>query len=134
MFKVYGYYVLDFPVGKFRWNATAGAFIVAQSGQPWETWSYEPYRALTTSTSDLSRFSEPAGSQHTKSHAQIDLNYTQNFRLSSRYTAQIAMDLFNVGNAQTAYNIQPAFHDAAYGQARNYWDPRGFQVAFRFQF
>ena len=134
MFKLYGYCVLDFPVGKFRWNATAGAFIVAQSGQPWETWSYEPYRALTTSTSDLSRFSEPAGSQHTKSHAQIDLNYTQNFRLSSRYTAQIAMDLFNVGNAQTAYNIQPAFHDAAYGQARNYWDPRGFQVAFRFQF
>ena len=32
----------------FHWNATAGAFIVAQSGQPWETWSYEPYRALTT--------------------------------------------------------------------------------------
>ena len=44
------------------------------------------------------------------------------------------MDLFNVGNAQTAHNIQPAFHDAAYGQPRNYWDPRGFQVAFRLQF
>ena len=39
LFKVYGYYSL-------KWNATAGAFLVAQSGQPWETWSYEPYIAL----------------------------------------------------------------------------------------
>ena len=35
MLKVYGYYTLN-------WNATAGAFLVAQSGQPWESWSYEP--------------------------------------------------------------------------------------------
>ena len=32
-----------------------------QSGQPWEAWSYEPYIALTTSTSDTSRYAEPAG-------------------------------------------------------------------------
>ncbi len=48
MFKLYGYYNL-------HWNATAGAFVVAQSGQPWEAWSYEPYVALTTSTSDINR-------------------------------------------------------------------------------
>ena len=46
MLKLYGYYNLN-------WNATAGAFFVAQSGQPWEAWSYEPYVALTTSTSDI---------------------------------------------------------------------------------
>ena len=45
MLKLYGYYMLN-------WNATTGAFFVAQSGQPWEAWSYEPYIALTTSTSD----------------------------------------------------------------------------------
>ena len=39
MLKLYGYYNL-------KWNATAGAFFVAQSGQPWEAWSYEPYIAL----------------------------------------------------------------------------------------
>ncbi len=48
MLKLYGYYNLN-------WNATAGAFFVAQSGQPWEAWSYEPYVALTTSTSDVNR-------------------------------------------------------------------------------
>ena len=48
MLKLYGYYNLP-------WNATAGAFFVAQSGQPWEAWSYEPYIALTTSTSDVNR-------------------------------------------------------------------------------
>ena len=56
MFKLYGYYALP-------WNATAGAFVVAQSGQPWEAWSYEPYVALTTSTSDVNRYAEPAGSR-----------------------------------------------------------------------
>ena len=52
LFKIYGFYVIDVPLGNFRWNATAGAFVVAQSGQPWESWSFEPYRSLTTSTSD----------------------------------------------------------------------------------
>ena len=42
MLKIYGYSPLP-------WNASVGAFGVAQSGQPWEKWSYEPYRALTTS-------------------------------------------------------------------------------------
>ena len=42
--KLYGYYLLG-------WNASIGTYILAQSGQPWELWSYEPYRALTTSTS-----------------------------------------------------------------------------------
>ena len=47
LLKVYGYV---HPA----WNATVGAFfVVAQSGQPWETWSYEPYLALTTHTSDI---------------------------------------------------------------------------------
>jgi len=34
--KVYGYYLLG-------WDATVGAYGIVQSGQPWETWSYEPY-------------------------------------------------------------------------------------------
>ncbi|MCA1651613.1 MAG: hypothetical protein LC753_15510 [Acidobacteria bacterium] len=78
-----------------NWNATVGAFAVAQSGQPWEAWSYEPYIALTTSTSDTSRFSEPAGSRRSPSHWQLDLNYTQNFRIS-RLNLQLAGDLFVV--------------------------------------
>jgi hypothetical protein len=128
LLKVYGYREL-------AWHATFGAYFVAQSGQPWETWSYEPYRSLTTSTSDTARFSEPAGTNRTDSHWQLDLNYTQNFRFGGgRYNIQLAGDLFNVFNNQTGYNIQPAFHNSEYGQPRNYFDPRRFQLAARFQF
>ncbi len=134
MFKLYGYYTLDFLLGKYQWDATVGAFIVAQSGQPWEEWNYELYRALTTSTSDTSRFGEPAGSRRTAAHAQLDLNYTQNFRLAKQYRAQIALDLFNVTNKQTGYNFQPSVHSAAFGTPRNYFDPRRFQMAFRLLF
>ena len=124
--KLYGYYGLN-------WNATVGAFAVAQSGQPWEAWSYEPYIALTTSTSDASRFAEPAGSRRSPSHWQLDLNYTQNFRIS-RLNLQIAGDLFNVFDRQTGYNFQPAVHNSQFGQPRLYFDPRRFQLAARLQF
>jgi hypothetical protein len=128
LLKVYGYRELD-------WNATFGAYLVAQSGQPWETWSYEPYRNLTTNTSDTARFAEPAGSRRTDSHWQLDLNYTQNFRFGGgRYNLQIAGDLFNVFDKQEGYNIQPAFHNSEFGNPRNYFDPRRFQLAARFQF
>ncbi len=101
LLKIYGYYVLD-------WNATAGAYFVAQSGQPWEMWSYEPYRALTTSTSDTSRYAEPAGSRRSPGHAQLDLNYTQNFRVPNGFDVQIVGDLFNVFNSQTGYDYNPS--------------------------
>ncbi len=125
--KIYGYHALP-------WNATAGLYGVAQSGQPWEAWSYEPYLALTTSTSDTAKFAEPAGSRHTAPHWQVDLNYTQNVKLSGRYNVQIVGDLFNVANRQTGYNYQPAVHNSAFDTPRNYYDPRRFQLALRFQF
>jgi hypothetical protein len=127
LFKVYGYYMLD-------WHATAGAYLVAQSGQPWEAWSYEPYISLTTSTSDTSRFAEPAGSRRTDGHWQLDLNYTQNVPLGGRLNLQIAADFFNVNNRQTGYNFQPAVHDSTFNTARDYYDPRRFQLAARFRF
>ena len=126
LFKVYGYYMLN-------WNATAGAYLVAQSGQPWESWSYEPYISLTTSTSDTSRFAEPAGSRVTDGHWQLDLNYTQNVRLGP-INLQLAADFFNVNNRQTGYNFQPSVHDSTFNQPRDYYDPRRFQLAARFRF
>ena len=127
MLKLYGFYSLD-------WNATAGAFLVAQSGHPWEAWSYEPYIALTTSTSDTSRFAEPAGSRRTDPHWQLDLNYTQNIRLADRLVLQLAGDLFNVFDRQTGYNPQPSVHSSVFGLPRNYFDPRRFQLAARLRF
>jgi hypothetical protein len=127
MFKLYGYYQLN-------WNATVGAYLIAQSGQPWEKWSYEPYIALTTSTSDASRYAETAGSRRSPSHAQLDLNYTQNFRLGKWSNLQVVADLFNVFNRQTGYNYDPAAHSSTFGTPRSYYDPRRLQVALRVRF
>jgi Carboxypeptidase regulatory-like domain len=118
----------------FSWNGSLGAFFVAQSGQPWEEWSYEPYKSLTTSTSDTNRYAEPAGSRRSPSHWQVDLNYTQNFRMKTRYNIQISADLFNVFNKQTGYSFDPSIHSSTFGTPRLYFDPRRLQVAARLQF
>ncbi len=126
--KVYGYYSL-------KWDATVGAYAFAQSGQPWETWSYEPYIALTTNTSDTSRYAEAAGSRRTNPHAQLDLKYVQNLHVGQHVRFQIDADLFNVFNGQTGYNINPNAHaGTAFGVARNFFDPRRFQIAARMRF
>ncbi|HXU45779.1 MAG TPA: carboxypeptidase regulatory-like domain-containing protein [Thermoanaerobaculia bacterium] len=124
--KLYGSYQLP-------WHASAGAFAVYQSGQPWEVWDVEVYRALTTSTSDVDRNAEPAGSRTTDSHYQIDLNYTQDFRFG-RYSFQLRGDLFNATNNQTGYNIQNQKSLAGFGKPRSFFDPRRFQLGVKFEF
>jgi hypothetical protein len=64
----------------------------------------------------------------------VDLNYTQNLRLTPRYTVQLAVDVFNVFDKQTGYNYDPSIHNPTFGTPRNYWDPRHMQVTARFQF
>jgi hypothetical protein len=131
-----------------KWNAQAGAFFLFQSGQPWESLSYEPYRALTTSTSDSNRYAEPAGSRRTDSHYQLDLNYTQNIKLTSRFKMQLVANLFNVFDKQTGYNIQPSVHvpvtttttsdgksvTSGFGIPRSYYDPRRIEIDARIRF
>lgn len=125
--KLYGYHTMP-------WNGSLGAYVIAQSGHPWEAWSYEPYRNLTSNTSDTIRYAEPAGSRRTDAHWQMDLNYTQNFRFGGRYGLQLVGDLFNVLNNQTGYDIQPSVHSAGFGNPRRYYDPRRFQFAARLTF
>ena len=128
LLKIYGYYSVP-------WNATAGAYFVAQSGHPWQSENYEIYRPLVgTSTTDSNRYAEPAGSRRTGAHSQLDLNYTQNVRLSSRLQLQFVGDLYNVFDKQTGYNPQPSVHSSVFGQPRNYYEPRRFQIAARLKF
>ena len=77
-----------------------------QDGQPWEAWDVEVYRDFTGSSSDTSRYAEPAGSNRTDSHFQMDLNYTQNFPIGNRFNVKLRADLFNLFDSQTGYNIQ----------------------------
>jgi hypothetical protein len=125
--KVYGFYELP-------WRANAGAFAIFQSGQPWEVWDVEVYRPLTSSTSNVSRFAEPAGSRTSDDHWQIDLNYTQDFPIGERFNIQLRADLYNLFDEQTGYDIQPVRSAADFGQARRLFDPRRLQLAVRFEF
>jgi hypothetical protein len=125
--KVYGYYTLD-------WNATAGAFAIYQSGEPWEAWNVEVYRAFTGSTIDTIRNSEPAGSRETDDHYQLDLNYTQSFDLGDRFELQLIGDIFNVFDKQTGYAPQRRERLASFGTNSKFYDPRRFQLTARLRF
>ena len=121
LLKLYGYYPLP-------WNATAGALRVAQSGQPWEAWSYEPYIALTTNTSDTialrraGRFAPHCRALAARSELHAE------HPAAARLQLQIAADLFNVFNEQTGYNSAAGIHISTFGVARNFFDPRRFQI------
>jgi Carboxypeptidase regulatory-like domain len=126
-FKMFGAYSLV-------WNGSIGAFVTAQSGQPWETHSYLPYASLTSSTSNSDRYSEPAGSHRSPAHAQLDLNYTQEFPFMKRYRAGAVFYVYNVFNSQTGYSIDPNFNDALYQKPLRYYDSRRLEMTFRLQF
>ncbi len=127
MLKVYGYYLLP-------WDASVGGYLVYQSGQPWEAWDVEVYRALTGSSSDTSRYAEPAGSRTTDAHYQLDLNYTQNFTFKGDHNIQLRADIFNVFDNQTGYNIQNKVNSGNFGEPRDFFDPRRIQLAVKYQF
>jgi hypothetical protein len=119
---------------EFPWRGSFGLFTVFQSGQPWEMWSFEPYRTLTTSTVETNRYAEKAGSHRSDSHFQVDLNYTQNFKVKGWGTFQLVGDLFNVFDKQTGYSIEPRKANSAFGTPRLFFDPRRFQLMARFLF
>jgi hypothetical protein len=135
--KLYGFYQLD-------WDATAGAYLIYQSGQPWTPWDNDPwadeieaYRAATgrgTSTSTFLRFAEPAGSRTTPSHWQLDLNYTHNFSVFGDHNLQVRADVFNVFDNQTGYNYQTRVDFSGFGEPRDFFRPRRFQLAVKYQF
>ncbi|HXG59421.1 MAG TPA: carboxypeptidase regulatory-like domain-containing protein [Thermoanaerobaculia bacterium] len=120
---------------RLPWRGTVGAIAVFQSGEPWEKWSYEPYRNIPgfSGLNDINRYAEPAGSRRGPSHYQIDVNYSQNFPVAG-FNLQLDVDIFNLLDKQTGYNIQPAEHSAGFGQPRSYYSPRRLTAALRFQF
>jgi hypothetical protein len=127
MLKLYGFYQLP-------WNGAVGAFGVYQSGQPWETWDWTIYSESYPSGGDYSRYAEPAGSRTTDSHYQLDLSYTQNFPIGSRFNVLIRGEVFNVTDNQTSYNIERRISKAGFGEPRDWFDPRRFQLTVGFQF
>ena len=64
----------------------------------------------------------------------MDLNYTQRFNFGSRYTIVLRADLFNLLDSQEGYNIQNKVNSARFGEPRNWFDPRRFQIGVGFEF
>jgi len=125
--KIYGSY-------QFPWRGSVGAYAVYQSGQPWEYHSYEPYIAQTTSTSDSNRYAEPAGTRRTDDHYQMDLNYTQTIPIGDLFRLEARVDVFNLFDRQTGYNIQDNVHSANPGTPQTFYDPRRVQFALKLEF
>ena len=123
LLKLYGSYLAP-------WDGRFGAYALYQSGEPWETWDglYYGY------TSSVIRYSEPAGSRNGPSHWQLDLNYTQNFRFADVHNLQLRLDIYNVFDNQTGYNINPYASDSTYGEPRSYYRPRRLQLQVKYQF
>jgi hypothetical protein len=151
--KLWGTYQLP-------WRATTGAFVVYQSGQPYQIESYLPYTGITASTSDTDRFAEPAGRRRTPTYQNMDFNYTQGIRLPRGLNLQVLVDLFNVFNNQDGYNYESRVNvlglcnpttsatcyytgltgpiaylkSAPSANPNSYYAPRRYQLAARLQF
>ena len=132
--KVFGTY-------KFFWQGTAGAYFIYQSGQPWQYQDYtfagyagDKSAEGLNSTTDTNRYSEGAGSHVTSPHYQLDLNYTQIFWKTKRFKLEGQVDVYNVFNKQTGYNIQSNVHTSNLGLAQTFYAPRRTQLGVRFLF
>ncbi|GAA5524729.1 hypothetical protein Maes01_01288 [Microbulbifer aestuariivivens] len=123
LLKVFGQYTLD-------WNANVGAYLVYQSGQPWETWDGSIYGY----SSSTNRYAEKAGSRRSDAHWQLDLSYSQNWNVHQDYNLKFRADLFNLFDNQTGYNINPYKDDAEYGEPRSYYEPRRIQLSVGMDF
>lgn len=121
--KAFGYYTTD-------WNANLGAYLVYQSGQPWEVWD-GAYYGFASSTI---RFAEPAGSRRSASHWQLDLSYTQNVAIAEKYNLRFRADLYNVFDRQTGYRINPVLNSTTFGEPTAYYNPRRVQLSVGFDF
>ena len=122
--KAFGNIKAPWPGGSF------GAFLFYQSGQPWEAWDATAY-GLPTYFSSTIRYAEEAGSRRSPSHWQLDLRYTHRLPMLFGTETEVRVDLFNVFDRQTGYNVNPVVRDATFGQPRSFFDPRRIQVAIR---
>jgi hypothetical protein len=128
LLKAYGYYQMP-------WDGRAGAYLIYQSGEPWEAWDRFRYASQTGSTSDTIRNAEPAGSRTSPSHWQLDLNYTHFFRFLDRHAIQLRADIFNVFDNQTGYDYYRDVNDSdEFGLPQKFYRPRRIQLGVKYQF
>lgn len=123
--KIFGY--MDLP-----WKATIGMFSVVQSGQPWEAWDALAY-GLPSYFSSTIRFAEKAGNRRSPSHWQLDLSYVHRFERARAWNAHLRVEIFNLFDRQTGYNIDPYANSSTFGKARSRFQPRQVRLSVSFK-
>jgi hypothetical protein len=153
--KLYGFYNLD-------WDASVGAYVIYQSGQPWETLNPDYYRCLdpvaadrdancrvggTGSSSASYRFGsclDPAsGGDGTgvcpyprEVHAGENTT-SDHYQVDVNYTQNFSLgDRYNVQLRADVFNLfdkQTGYHIQADERSAGYGDPRSFFKPQRFQ-
>lgn len=135
--KTFGTYQLPW------WDASVGFYAIIQSGQPWQAQDHRVYSPPfdgtkgSTSLSDTNRYSEPAGSRRTKTHSQLDVNYTHFVYNTGDYKnvrMEVKLDVFNVFNRQTGYNPQATASSPQFGTPNSTFAPRRAQLAITVKF
>ena len=118
---------LDLP-----WRASVGMLLFYQSGQPWEVWDAVAY-GLPSYFSSTIRYAERAGSRRSPNHWQLDLTYTQRLPVAGA-AAKLRLDVFNLFDRQTGYDVNPYARDATFGLPRRHFDARRVQVSIGVDF
>ena len=54
--------------------------------------------------------------------------------MGDRFDLQARLDVFNVYDQQTGYDIQDNFNSANFGRPQSFFDPRRFQLSVRLEF
>lgn len=119
------------------WNAQVGAWFIYQSGQPWQIQSVTPYLTqigTAYTTGDTNRYAEPAGSRRTSAHNQVDLKYSQGWNIRKAVKLEFMVDVFNLFNKQTGYNVQSLQNNGNFGLLQSFWNPRRTQVGVKLLF
>ena len=127
LLKIYG-------ARQLPWNASTGFFFIFQSGQPWEIESFEPYRSPDDQHERLQPVRGAGGLAANRLPLAGRPQLHPEHHHLARYTAQLVLDVFNVFDRQTGYNIEPQATTRPSGQPRSYYNPRRLQLAARFLF
>jgi len=120
IFKLFGSW-------EFLPKLTAGAYLRAQSGRPWEARVRDYY-------GNYYMYLEPAGTNRLKTWVNLDLQVTYAVPLGGRFQGIIEARVMNALDTQTVMSIDVRSDQPSFRQATSYASPRKFAVTFYINF
>jgi hypothetical protein len=116
-----------FGAWEFLKNATAGAYLRVQSGQPWEARTKDYY-------GNYYMYLEAAGTNRLKTWANLDFQVSYTVPLGDRFQGVIEARFMNALDSQTVMSIDQRFDQPTFRNAMSYASPRKFAVTIYINF